>query len=103
MYNYLDYRFQNTTENVYQLIVYTTSDYLHGELRTDRALPYKYHIKAEEEFFSKEQDDIFRNNCIYRECSDKITGKLISKQLIKRNHAKVMYDTSNLTIMDQTD
>lgn len=103
MYNYLDYRFQNTTENTYQLIVYTTSDYLHGELRTDKALPYKYHVKAEEEFFSKEPDGIFRNNCIYRECCDKKTGKLLTKELIKRNHAKVMYDTSKLMIMRQTD
>ena len=98
MYNYLDYCFKNTTENVFQLIVYTTSEYLCGELRTDKELRYKYHIKAEEEFFSKEQGGIFRNNCIYRECFDKKTGKLFTKELIKRNHAKVMYDTGRLLI-----
>lgn len=98
MYNYLDYRFKNTTENVFQLIVYTTPEYLCGELRTDKELPYKYHIKAEGEFFSKEQSGVFRNNCIYRECFDKKTGKLFAKELLKKNHAKVMYDTSNLLI-----
>jgi len=98
MYNYLDYCFKNTTENVFQLIVYTTSEYLCGELRTDKELRYKYHIKAEEEFFSKEQGGIFRNNCIYRERFDKKTGKLFTKELIKRNHAKVMYDTGRLLI-----
>jgi vancomycin resistance protein VanW len=96
MYNYLDYCFKNTTENVFQLIVYTTPEYLCGELRTDKELPYKYHIKAEENFFSKEQDGVFRNNCIYRECFDKKTGKLFTKELIKRNHAKVMYEASKL-------
>ncbi len=103
MYNYLDYCFKNTTENVFQLIVYTTSEYLCGELRTDKELRYKYHIKVEEEFFSKEQDGIFRNNCIYRECFDKKTGKLLTKELIKRNHAKVMYDTRKLSIMECTE
>ena len=98
MYNYLDYCFKNTTENVFQLIVYTTPEYLCGELRTDKELQYKYHIKAEEEFFSKEKDVVFRNNCIYRECFDKKTGKLFTKELIKRNHAKVMYDASKLLI-----
>ena len=98
MYNYLDYCFKNTTENVFQLIVYTTSEYLCGELRTDKELRYKYQIKAEEEFFSKEQGGIFRNNCIYRECFNKKTGKLFTKELIKRNHAKVMYDTGKLLI-----
>lgn len=103
MYNHLDYCFKNTTENVFQLIVYTTPEYLCGELRTDNPLPYKYHIRAEEEFFSKEQDGIFRNNCIYRECYDKTTGNLLSKELKKRNHAKVMYDTEKLTVTESTD
>ena len=98
MYNYLDYCFKNTTEHVFQLIVYTTPQYLCGELRTDKELQYKYHIKAEEEFFSKEKGVVFRNNCIYRECFDKKTGKLFTKELIKRNHAKVMYDASKLLI-----
>lgn len=98
MYNYLDYCFKNTTGNVFQLIVYTTSEYLCGELRTDQELPYKYHIKAEDEFFSKEQGGVFRNNCIYREIFDKKTGTLFTKELLKRNHAKVMYDTGDLLI-----
>ncbi|WP_243122496.1 VanW family protein [Clostridium sp. KNHs216] len=102
MYNYLDYRFINPTEYVFQLIVYTTSEYLCGELRADKELPYKYHIKLTDEFFSKEADGIFRNNCIYRECYDKKTGNLITKELMKRNHAKVMYDTSKLLITERT-
>ena len=96
MYNYLDYRFKNTTENIFQLVVYTTEEYLCGELRTNKPLPYKYHIKVEDEFFSEEKDGVFRNNCIYKECFDKKTGLLLSKKLIKKNHAKVMYGTSEL-------
>lgn len=101
LYNYRDYQFKNTTDSVYQLIVYTTDEYLCGELRTDKELPYKYHIKAEDEFFSKEADGIYRNNRIYRECVDKKTGKLVQRELLKANHAKVMYDTTNLVFQEE--
>jgi vancomycin resistance protein VanW len=36
MYNYLDYRFRNDTDNTYQLIIYTTDEYLCGELRAEK-------------------------------------------------------------------
>jgi len=100
MYNHLDYCFKNTTENVFQLIVYTTPEYLCGELRADKALPYKYHIKAKDEYFSKEQGVVYRNNCIYRECFDKLTGKLLTRELLKKCHSEVMYDTSKLSIKE---
>ena len=44
VYNYLDYRFKNTTDITYQLIIYTTDEYLCGELRADKRPDYKYHI-----------------------------------------------------------
>jgi len=33
-YNYLDYRFKNNTNQPFQIIVYTTDEYLCGEIRT---------------------------------------------------------------------
>ena len=51
MYNYLDYRFKNTTDRTYQLIVYTTPEYLCGELRADSPQKFKYHIRSENVFF----------------------------------------------------
>ncbi len=102
MYNHLDYRFKNTTDNTFQLIVYPTQEYLCGELRCSEELPNKYHIKAENEFFSKEPDGVYRNNRIYRECVDRRTGKLLTRELIKENHAKVLYDASMLPISEST-
>lgn len=102
MYNYLDYRFKNTTNITYQLIIYVTDEYLCGELRANKHQDYKYHIKAEDIFFSKEEDGIYRNGKVYREKNDCETGNLISKELIRKNHAKVFYDTSNLEIVDLT-
>jgi len=99
-YNYLDYRFKNNTNNTFQIIVYTTDEYLCGELRSNNELEYSYHIICEDEYFSRENDEVYRNNKIYRSIIDKKTGNEISKEIIKLNHAKVMYDTENLVIRE---
>ncbi|MBR5407268.1 MAG: VanW family protein [Lachnospiraceae bacterium] len=99
VYNYLDYRFKNTTDRTYQLIVYTTPEYLCGELRADKPQNYKYHIKAENEFFSRENGVVYRNGEIYRIKVDGRTGDRVEKKIIRKNHAKVLYDTSDLTVI----
>lgn len=101
MYNYLDYRFKNTTDITYQLIIYTTDEYLCGELRANKRQNYKYHIAAEDVFFSREEDGVvYRNGKVYRTKIDVNTGNKVEKELIRTNHAKVCYDTSNLEIID---
>lgn len=100
MYNYLDYRFKNTTDNTYQLIIYTTDEYLCGELRSNKEENFNYHIHAEDVFFSRENGVVYRNGKVYRTKIDKTTGNTIAKELIRENHAKVCYDTSNLEIID---
>ncbi len=92
-YNYLDYRFVNNTEQAFQLIVYTTDTHLCGELRTTNVLDTKYHIRAHNEAFVREGDDVYRIGEIYRECVDKASGEVLESKLIKTNHALVMYDT----------
>lgn len=99
-YNYLDYRFKNITDTTFQLITYTSPKYLNGEIRANKPLECKYHIKVEDEFFSKENNQVYRNGKVFRHCVDLKTGNLISRELIKINHAKVMYDVSNLNIIE---
>ncbi len=91
-YNYLDYRFYKPTDITFQLIVYTSEEYLCGELRGDKALQYSYHIKAENTHFAKEEDGIYRCGEVYRRIVDKETGKEIKKELLRTNHAFVLYD-----------
>lgn len=100
MYNYKDYRFKNNTKQDFQLIVYTDEEYLRGEIRCEKALPNSYHIKAEKIFFSRENEVVYRNGEIYRIIVDKSTGNVTEKKLIKTNHAKVMYNTENLEIVE---
>lgn len=100
-YNYLDYRFANNTKNTYQLVVYTTEKYLCGEIRASFELAYSYHIVTENEFFKREQDsNVYRNGEVYRKKIDKQTGECVEKKLIRKNHARVMYDTKNLEILE---
>ena len=102
LYNYKDYRFRNDTPYTFQLTVYTDDTYLIGTLLCSDNLPNTYHIKVKDEFFSREDGVVYRNNKIYRDTVDVITGNIIETQLIKTNHAKVMYDTSNLKIKETT-
>lgn len=100
VYNYLDYRFRNDTDNTYQLLVFTDGEYLRGELRAERPQSCSYHIHAENEFFSRKNGIVFRNGSVVRETIDKVTGVCIKCETIRRNHARVMYDPSGLDIRD---
>lgn len=101
MYNYLDYRFKNCTDITYQLIVYVDEKYLHGEMRADKQQANKYHIKCEEEYFSRQNDIVYRNGKVYRTAIHKESGVVVEKKLIKNNRAVVMYDSSSLKIVEE--
>ncbi len=91
-YNYVDYRFRNDTDNTFQLIVSTDDAYLCGELRAEKPLCVKYHIKTEGERFVREADGVYRLGRIWRETVDVRTGNVIARECIKENHAKLMYE-----------
>ena len=91
-YNYLDYRFENKTDNTYQLKLWVDGEYLRGELRASTPLVHSFHIHAENEFFSREDGIVYRNGQVYRDVIDTLTGQCIESKLIRTNHAKVMYD-----------
>lgn len=92
LYNYLDYRFYNGTSQTFQLAVWVTAQYLCGELRAEHRLSESYHIKAVDEHFTWEDGTAYRCGEIWRETVDKRTGNLLSRELIKKNHARVLYD-----------
>lgn len=100
-YNYLDYRFFNSTDNTYQLLAWIDGQYLCGELRAEKPQQYKYHLKAENEYFSLEDDGVYRNGEVYRRTIDPLSGLTLQTELIRKNHAKVAYDTTNLALTDK--
>lgn len=90
-YNYVDYRFRNDTDIVFQLVVWTDEKYLCGELRADRLPPVKYHVGARDEAFVQEADGVYRTGKIYRRAIDRATGNTVCSELLKTNHARVLY------------
>jgi len=101
MYNYLDYRVKNNTNHPFQLVVYTDGTHLYGELRSIELPETEYLIEAEDECFVRENGAVYRTGKVYRSCIDKKTGAILEKKLIRKNHAKVMYDTSELEIIEK--
>lgn len=91
-YNYIDYRIKNETHNTYQLKLWVNDEYLCGELRAEQSLAHTYHIHAEDEFFAREGDAVYRHGKVYRDTIDCSTGRCLDRQLIRTNHARVMYD-----------
>jgi vancomycin resistance protein VanW len=98
-YNYIDYRVQNQTSVTYQLRLWVDGEYLRGELRATQQLPHTFHIHAENEFFSREDGVVYRNGQVFRDTIDRTTGRCLSSQLIRTNHARVMYDISDSEVV----
>ncbi|MDR2655012.1 MAG: VanW family protein [Oscillospiraceae bacterium] len=94
LYNYLDYRLKNNTENIFQIIVYTDQTHLCGELLSNAALPLAYHIQETDREFIKADGVWRRRNKVYRNIVDKRSGKTVSRELISQANAKVCYDES---------
>ncbi|GIM30271.1 hypothetical protein CPJCM30710_29370 [Clostridium polyendosporum] len=92
-YNYLDYCFKNNTENIYQLITYTTDTHLCGELRALNQEDKAYHIIEKDLYFNEENGKYYRNNKIYRKVVDKANGNTVKEELIMYNHSEVLYDS----------
>ncbi len=96
-YNYLDYRVKNNTGQTFQLIVCTGEKYLNAELRAEHPLETAYHIQSRDEHFVQENGIWFRCGEVWQERIDKASGNVIDSRLIKRNHARVMYDEKYIT------
>ena len=100
-YNYIDYRVKNDTDNTYQLRLWVDDEYLCGELRATELLPHTFHIHAENEYFSREDGVIYRNGQVYRDIIDRTSGQSVDSQLIRTNHARVMYDVPPSVVIQE--
>ena len=96
MYNYLDYRFKNSTNDTYQLIVCTTDRHLRGELRASSPSAFKFHIVEENARFERRQGALYRRNTIVRRVVDKKTGDVIRSETLQESNARVAYDEKHI-------
>lgn len=91
-YNNLDYRFKNNTDQNVQILVWIENDELCGELRSEKAFPYRYKLVEENHHFRKEGEKYYRISQVYRFIIDRETNKEFDKELILDNHSTVLYD-----------
>ncbi|MCL2494327.1 MAG: VanW family protein [Oscillospiraceae bacterium] len=96
-YNNLDYRLTNNTEYVFQLRVWTDETHLCGELRADKPMPFRWHVKETESRFVRQGEDLYRENVILRRTIDPVTGNTCANEVMRRSHAKVLYDEKYIT------
>lgn len=92
LYNYLDYRVKNQTEETFQLLTRSDGEYLRGELRCTRRAPWVWHITCEDEYFTQEAGVWYRCNQVWRRRVDRRTGDTLERQLLQTSHARVCYD-----------
>lgn len=91
-YNHIDYRFKNTTNQSFQLMLWCEGEVLHTALRSERELPYTYDILEENHHFTKEKEKFYRISKIYKATLSKTSGDMVEKTLIWDNHSEVMFD-----------
>ncbi len=100
-YNYLDYRFKNTTDNVFQLCIQVSEQELEGELRACELPEYQYEIRTENERFVRKDGVVYRKGSVFRKCTNRDTEEIVWERCIRENHAKVMYSTDALAISEE--
>ena len=92
--NYVDYRFKNTTDQNVQIVVWIENGELCGELRSEKAYPFRYKLVEENHRFRKENGKFYRISKVYRIVIKRENNSEIKKELILDNHSLVMYDYS---------
>lgn len=93
LYNNVDYRFKNTTDQDYQILVWIENGELCGELRCLKENPLRYKLIEENHHFKKESDGkYYRISQVYRIIIDKESNKEIKRELVLDNHSEVLYD-----------
>jgi vancomycin resistance protein VanW len=91
-YNYVDYRFKNTSDQPVQLLCWCEGDVLRVELRSETEFPWSYEIVEENHRFEEVSGKYYRKSRIFRNVTQRSTGALLKKELILDNVSEVMYD-----------
>jgi vancomycin resistance protein VanW len=89
LYNFIDLKLENTSNQPLQLKIWLTDTHLKGQVLTTKRIPEKYHIIEKNHCFVKRGDIYFRYNEILKEC--RINGEIQSTEYVTTNFAPVLY------------
>ncbi|MEM7104152.1 MAG: VanW family protein [Bacteroidota bacterium] len=92
-YNYVDLQLTNETDQAYQIQLWLSEKWLHGNIRSAYDPGLKYEVYESGHLMDRAWwGGFLRHNQIRRKTVDKISAELIRDELITENHAIMMYD-----------
>lgn len=91
-YNYVDFRFKNDTDMMFQLFTWCDDEKLHAQLRCEKEIDFSYELEEENRHFEKIAEKYFCFSKIYKVTKDRKSDEVISKKLIRDNKSEVMYE-----------
>ncbi|PIE52705.1 vancomycin resistance protein [Candidatus Fermentibacteria bacterium] len=91
-YNYLDFSFRNDTSCDYQIRVKTGDEYLEGEILSDMPPEHLYRVYEKKHRFVRNGSFVYRENELWREKTEAVSGRVVSEDLIMRNRCRVLYE-----------
>ena len=92
LYNFVDLKVRNVSDQPLQLKIWLTDNHLKGQVLSEARIPEKYHVFEKEHYFVKRGSQYFRYNQIYRE--KKIQGEVIETEKITHNFAPTLYEVT---------
>lgn len=95
-YNYIDYRFQNQTDQDVQLLVWCADERLYVQLRSEKEFPASYELVEEDHHYKKKGEKYYSISRIYKKTIDRKSGEVIAKDLVWDDCSEVMYDYSDI-------
>jgi len=107
LYNFVDLKLRNVSNQPLQLKIWLTENHLKGQIVSPNSIATKYHVVEKNHCFVKRGEKYFRYNEIFREA--KIEGKVISVEKVTTNFAPVLYkvtseylESNNFKVIDLT-
>lgn len=92
LYNFIDLKAKNISDQPLQIKLWLTADHLKGQILSPQPLAQKFHVFERNHYFIKRGDHYFRYNEIYRET--KVKGNVQKIELVATNFAPVLYSVT---------
>jgi vancomycin resistance protein VanW len=89
LYNFVDLKIKNTSDQSIQLKVWLTDKHLKGQIVSEKSFRSKFHITERNHYFVQRGGQYFRFNELWRE--EFIEGNLVWEEKVTTNFAPVLY------------
>lgn len=92
LYNFVDLKIKNVSDQPLQILLWLTDTHLKGEIRSTQPLEHKLHVVEQDHCFAEHQGKWYRYNELWRE--ELVDGKPIRKEKLFVNFAPVLYEVT---------